>query len=48
MRRLLVVVGVLVGAVALSGCSRRMFPSSMCWSDPFHPCTTNHPLCYGK
>lgn len=48
MRRFVAVLAVVVGACALAGCSSRMFPKSMCWSDPFHPCTTNTPLCYGR
>ncbi len=40
MRRLLAVLTLVVGAVALAGCGSRTMPGSMCWSDPIHPCTT--------
>lgn len=48
MRRLVAVLALVLGGLTLSGCGSRMFPSSMCWSDPFHPCTTNTPLLYGR
>ena len=48
MRRLVAVLALSLGALALSGCGTKMAPSSMCWSDPFHPCTTKTPLCYGR
>jgi hypothetical protein len=49
MRRLVAVLALVVGGLALSGCGSRTFGGgTMCWSDPFHPCTTNTPICYGR
>lgn len=47
-RRILSILALVLGAAALAGCSSRTMPGSMCWNDPFHPCTTNTPLCYGR
>ena len=49
MRRLVAVLALVLGGLALTGCSSRVFGGShMCWNDPFHPCTTNTPICYGR
>jgi hypothetical protein len=47
MRRWIAALVLAVGALTLAGCGSREFPSgNVCWSDPFHPCATNTPLCY--
>jgi hypothetical protein len=49
MRRLIAALVLTLGAVAFAGCGSREFPGgNVCWSDPFHPCATNTPLCYAR
>jgi hypothetical protein len=49
MRRLIAALVLVAGAAALAGCGSSTFPGgNVCWSDPFHPCATNTPICYGR